>query len=225
MSETGSSDWQEGRFDWEAAHRRIAAVEAVLAGVGEAAPEAKERIWARRAAQLAKAPVEEDTGEGVALLVVRMEREVYGIDVQHVHDIRSAGQVTPVPRVPDWVVGVVNLRGHILSVIDLPRFFGLARDGHNGNGNGTEGPYLVVVEVPGMEVALLVDEVMAVEMFSTNRVLGASDTIRGITPEYVHGVIDSGQGETSSDGMGLLVVLNLPVVLSDERLIIHEEIA
>lgn len=227
MSETGSSDWQEGGFDWEAAHRRIAAVEAVLAGVGEATPEAKERIWARRAAQLAKAPVEEDAGERVALLVVRMGREVYGINVQHVHDIRSAGQVTPVPRAPDWVVGVVNLRGHILSVIDLPCFFGLARDGHNGNGNGngTEGPYLVVVEVPEMEVALLVDEVMAVEMFSTNRVLGTSDTIRGITPEYVHGVIDSGQGETSSDGMGLLVVLKLPVVLSDERLIIHEEIA
>jgi purine-binding chemotaxis protein CheW len=226
MSDSVSSDLQESTFDWEGAHRRIAAVEAVLAGVGETTPETKERIWARRAAQLAKAPVEEDIGERVALLVVRMGREVYGIDVQHVRDIRSAGQVTPVPRVPDWVVGVVNLRGHILSVIDLPSFFGLARDGRNGNGNGngTEGPYLVVVEVFEMEVALLVDEVMAVETFSAGRMLGASDTIRGITPEYVHGVIDSSEGDAPS-GMGLLVVLNLPGVLSDERLIIHEEIA
>jgi purine-binding chemotaxis protein CheW len=223
MKEGNSSGWQKDTFDWEGARQRIAAVEAALAGVGEASPEVTERIWARRAAQLARMPVEEDVGEQVALLVVRIGREVYGIDVQHIHDIRSAGQVTPVPRVPDWVVGVVNLRGHILSVIDLPRFFGLARAGRNRN--GAERPCLVVVEAPEMEVALLVDEVMTVEMFSADRVLGASDTIRGITPEYVHGVIDSSEGDTPSGGMGFLVVLNLPAVLSDERLIIHEEIS
>ena len=58
-------------------------------------------------------------------MVIRLGREVYGLETDYVFDIRPLESITHVPRVPDWVAGVVNLRGRIISVLDLQRFLGL----------------------------------------------------------------------------------------------------
>jgi chemotaxis signal transduction protein len=70
----------------------------------------------------------------------------------------------------------------------------------------------------------LADDVLAVEALSASQIQGASDTIRGIHPEYVLGVAERRDGDTPIKGDGLLVVLDLPALLADEPLIIHEEI-
>jgi purine-binding chemotaxis protein CheW len=206
--------------------QRIAVANTALAGVDETVPEVMQQIWARRAAELAKVLVEEEEGEQIKLVLVQLGREVYGLDVQCVVDIKPAAQITPVPRVPDWVAGVVNLRGRILSVIDLRRFFGLPhveRGGENSLAQRPEPvegmPYLVVVETPEMEVVLLADGVLDVEALLTSRMRDAADTVRGLPPEYVRGV-----AERRGEGDGMLVVLDLPALLADERLIIHEEV-
>ncbi len=203
-------------FDWEDVRQRLAAVSAALAGLNEAPPEVRQRIWARRAAQLARVPVQEEEGEQIELVLVRLGREVYGLDAGFVLDIRPAGQITRVPRVPDWVAGVVNLRGRILSVLDLSRFFGLPEEGDAG--------HLVVVETPEMEIALLVDDVLAVEALPASKIQEASDTLCSIRPEYVRGVAECQSVSTPANGAGMLVVLNLPALLADKRLIVEEEI-
>jgi purine-binding chemotaxis protein CheW len=176
-------------------------------------------IWAQRAAQLAKPPVQEEKGEQVELAMVQLGREVYGIDVQHIQEIRPAVQITQVPRVPEWVTGVVNLRGRILSVLDLRRFFGLAPSETREDNLITPFLDLVVVETPTMEVALLADDILAIEMFPTSRIQDVTDTARGIGSEYVRGVIEQG------DEAPMIAVLNLPALLADERLIIQEEVS
>ena len=235
MKDTHNSELETRNSDWEGVRQRTAAANAALAGLDETAPEVVQQIWARRAAQLAKVPIQEEEGEQIELVVIQLGREVYGLDTQYVFDIRPAGQITLVPRVPDWVAGVVNLRGRILSVLDLRRFFGLSQAETRGlpatEGDENKGPestgrmlYLVVVETPDMEIALLVDDVLAVESLPASQVQEAADTIWGIRPEYVHGVTEHRGGDTPTNGNGLLVVLNLPALLADERLIIHEEI-
>src|SRR5512146_1897297 len=87
--------------------------------------EMKEEIWKNRAEHLAQAIEQANESERIQLLFFRLGREVYAFDVRYVFDIRLIGQVTLVPRVPDWVVGVVTHRGRILTVIDLRRFFKL----------------------------------------------------------------------------------------------------
>jgi len=206
-------------FDWENVRQRLAAVSAALAGLDETAPEVVQRIWARRAAQLARVPVQEEEGERMELVLVRLGREVYGLDAEFVLDIRPAGQITRVPRVPDWVAGVVNLRGRILSVLDLSRFFGLPQEVERE----AISPYLVVVETPAMELALLVDDVLAVEALPASQVQGASDTLWGIRPEYVRGVAERRDRNIPADEASSLVVLDLPALLADERLIVDEE--
>lgn len=234
MKDTRNSELETRNFDWEIARQRIAAANAALAGLDETAPEVVQQIWARRAAQLAEVPIQEEEGEQIELVVVQLGREVYGLDAQYVFDIRPAGQITRLPRVPDWVAGVVNLRGRIFSVLDLQRFFGLSRaqtrglpDAEGNRNNGPEStermPYLAVVETPDMEIALLVDGVLAVESLPASQVQEAADTTWGIHPEYVRGVAERRGGDTPINGDGLLVVLDLLALLADERLIVHEE--
>jgi purine-binding chemotaxis protein CheW len=211
----------ENTFDWEAIHQRITATSAALESLGEADPEIVERIWAQRAAQLAKPLVAEEAGEHIELALVQLGCEIYAINVQHVLEIRPAKQITRVPRVPAWITGVINLSGRIYSVLNLQSFFGLASvDPDSAQEQITPYPDLVVVETPTMEVALLVEDVLTIDVFPTSRVQSATGTIQRIGSEYVQGVLDWGE-----DKPHMVVVLDLPTLLADERLIIQEKVS
>lgn len=204
-------------IDWEDVRRRIAAAEAALAGLDDISTENLHKIWARRAAQLAKKPTQQDQDEQIELAVVQLGRELYGLDVQYVFDIKPLMQITRVPRVPNWVAGVVNLRGRILSVVDLRLLFGLPAAARSNEEDfhtlGAQG-FLVVVETPSMEVALLCDDVLTIETLPVSQIQESSGVVRGLRPEYVLGVIERAQGD-------LLVILDVPALLADDRLIIH----
>jgi purine-binding chemotaxis protein CheW len=221
----------ESKFNWDDIRQRIAATEAALQGLDETSPEALEQVWTRRAALLATEPVQEDQGTQVQLVLVRLGRELYGLDAQYILDIRPLEKVTRVPRVPNWVAGVTNLRGRIYSVVDLRRFFGLvsAEVNEKNNDQNNETQFLVVVETPQMEIALLVEEVLTVESLPEQQIQEATGVVRGLRPEYVRGVAEhkNGDGTQSAipNGNGsMLVVLELPALLADEQLIIHQEI-
>jgi purine-binding chemotaxis protein CheW len=217
MSASDQEPDQKRAFDWDSMQERIAAVSAALVEMKDADPEMAERVWAQRAAQLAKPPERAEEGAQIELALIQLGREVYGIDVQYILEIRPA---TRVPRAPEWVTGVVNLRGRILSVLDLRLFFGLApAEAREEEDRVTPFPDLVVVETPTMEVALLAEDVLEVEPFPTSQIQNVGETIRGISSEYVRGVIERGAE------VPMIVVLNLPALLADERLIIEEEVA
>ncbi|MEE8391580.1 MAG: chemotaxis protein CheW, partial [Anaerolineae bacterium] len=178
-------------------------------------------------ADLAQVPVGEGTGEQIKLVLIRLGREIYGLDARYVYTVKPADFITHVPRVPEWVAGVVNLRGRILSVVDLRRFFGLPpaeADQYDGSENESV-PSLVVVETPDMEVALLTDDVLTVESVSASQIQDTTGTVRGLRPEYVQGVARCKSSDGDGEGDDIMVVVLDPVaLLADERLIVHEEI-
>lgn len=226
MKESSPDVIQASSFDWESVRQSVIQASATLEESVEMSLEEMQRIWARRAADLAQVPVEEDESEHIKLMLIRLGREIYGIDAQYVFSVRSSDSITRVPRVPDWVAGVVNLRGRIFSVVDLRRFFGLppAELGIDDELD-RETSSLVIVETPDMEIALLTDDVLTVESLPTSHMQEATSTVRGLRPEYVQGVItyqDKGD-ETEEDG-SMIVVLDLLSLLADKRLIVHEEI-
>jgi len=187
-------------------------------------------LLARRAARLAELPEQEETGEQITLLLVRFGHEVYGLEAQHVDRVQLVEQITPVPRVPAWVVGMTNLRGQLLSVVDLVSFFGLPSTmthvaSEDADGQAPE-RCLVVVSTSEIEIALLADGVLAVETVSDSRLQEAKTIVRGLRPEYVRGIVQRvGQSRTADGAYGSLVVaLDLQAILSDERLVIHDEI-
>lgn len=170
------------------------------------------RVWARRATELARVPPQRQEGEHLDLLVFCLGSETYGFEARFASDIRPAPIITRVPRVPAYVTGVVHLRGRILSVLDLARFLGLA----DRESDRQQPPrHLLVAEQPGMELALLVDEVLAVQSVPSSHLQPAGDTLSSLPGEYVRGVVEG----------SALVVLDLPALLADKRLIVREEMA
>ncbi len=204
-------------FDWNTVRQRIMAASAALEKSEETAPEVMEQVWARRAERLAQVPVKRDEGEQIQLALLRLGSELYGLDVQHVFDIRSVEpqSVTRVPRVPEWVAGVVNLRGRVFSVVDLQRFLGLERTESANDGGATRN--LVVLETPTMELALLADQVLPMETVSVSQIQEATGVVRGIRAEYLRGIAERSSGDS-------MVILDLPALLADKQLIVHEEI-
>ena len=183
------------------------------------------KVWAARAARLARVPLQEEEGESLQYVPLRLGQELYAIEVQYVAEIRPLGDLTRVPRVPAWVAGVVNLRGRIYSVLDLMRFLGVAGEAEAEPEAGERGPtlteervqYLVVVETPALEVALLVDEVLPIQNVPVRQIGEALDRAQVARLEYVFGIVDLDEGD-------LMVILDLPLLLADKQLIVHEEL-
>jgi len=223
------NDPNEGRgFDWAAVRQRITEASIALEESVEVSQEEVEDIWARRAEDLAALPVEEDERGHIRLVLVRLGSEIYGIEAHHVFSVRAAEQITFVPRVPGWVAGVINLRGRIFSVVDLRRYFDLPEGesvGQAGFDAGEVKPRIIVAETPDMEIALLVDEVLAIEALPMGNLQEATGTVRGLHPEHVQGVIPrQAAGDNGAKKVSMVVVLDLVSLLADERLIVHEEI-
>lgn len=175
-----------------------------------------ERIWAQRATQMAQVVAEEEPGEQMAIALVRLGRELLGLEVNYVHDIRSKEALTLVPRVPEWVAGVTNLRGRILSVINLRAYLGLPSSSQPEEG------ILMVVQAQGMEVIFLVDDIPGVEILPVRKDLAGDSLIHHLRAEYVQAVVER---RNSPADQRHITVLNMEALLGDPRLVVHEELA
>ena len=175
-----------------------------------------EQIWARRAEMLAQEVAEDDSGEHLSVVLVQLGQEVYGLEAQYVYDARPLERITPVPRTPGWLAGVVNVRGRIYSVVDLARFLNLPAVSNSY----ADGAYLVVVQTETLELAFKVDAVLSVIALPINRLQETADTLN-IPPTIVRGVM---QNNDDPDLPAFLVILDLPQLLRDPQLIIHEEL-
>ncbi len=215
-------------IDWDAVHQRILDGSASLAWLDDMTDEALKQAWTRRAAQLSQAIQEQEQGEKVEVAVIRLGRERYGLEVEYIFDIRMEENITRVPRVPEWVAGVVNLRGQILSVVDLQRYLDLPAS-EKAPEPGTR--HMLLVQTTKMELALLVDEVLSIQNLPVSRIQDASSVAGGLPVEYVKGVyIENNAGDdkptsvNGSEATSLLMILDLSTLLADKKLIVQEEI-
>lgn len=90
------------------------------------ADEQIQKILRERAASLAQAESEEQAVETRGLLLFLVGEETYAVDVEHVREIVNGFTVTRIPCVPSHVLGVINVRGEIVSVVDLAAVLGSA---------------------------------------------------------------------------------------------------
>jgi purine-binding chemotaxis protein CheW len=115
---------------------------------------------------------------------LRVGVELYAVPVEHVLEVAELGDVTPVPGAPPAVLGVWNLRGQILPVLDLGGLLGLARS--------IEPRRLVVVEAAGRRAGLAVDEVRDVAVLPGSTEETESELLAGatLTEDGLVGVVD-----------------------------------
>jgi len=109
-------------------------------------------------------------------------REEYGIDVRVVQEIIRATEITPVPRAPEFIKGVINLRGRIIPVVDLKRKLGL------GEVEAGRRIRIVVVKVRDRLIGLLVDGASQVLKIPVASIDPAPEEVVEIDANYIRGV-------------------------------------
>lgn len=133
------------------------------------------------------------------LVAFIMGQEEYAADILMVQEINRLLKITRVPHAPDFIAGVINLRGNVIPVVDLHKRFNL------GQWQDTDQTRIIIVQVNGVRAGIIVDGVTEVLRLSASQVeppVGMSGTV-GI--DYVAGV---GKLEER-----LLILLNLDKVL------------
>src|SRR5437870_13668818 len=95
---------------------------------------ATEAVLRRRAEQLAKLPISPDAGDEVEILACRLGGERCAVETRHLRSVQWASGITPVPCTPEFVAGIVSVRGEVVTVLDLATMRGV------GSGSGLAQP-------------------------------------------------------------------------------------
>lgn len=147
---------------------------------------------------------EVQTEQEVKVIVFRLRDEEYGVDVNQVKSIERMQKITRVPKTPEFVKGVINLRGVVTPIINLRARFEMGEEDY------TETTRIIIVSVDNMEVGLIVDAANDVIDVPTSHIEPPPEVVGGVEAEYLRGVAKLDQR--------LLILLNLDKVLSVEEL-------
>ncbi len=187
---------QARTIDWEAIHARLAVASAAVSGGLDHDPEEARRILEARARAAAKPLVKLDDTERLEVLAFSLASESYAVETCHVREVCHLKDLTAVPCTPPFVAGVMNLRGQILAIIDLRRFFELPTRGL------TELNRVIVLRGGENELGLLADSIDGVRSVSASDLQDGLPTLTGIRERFLKGI--TGQMLAVLDGASLL---------------------
>ena len=140
--------------------------------------------------------------EIIQWVTFKLDEEIYGINVMQVQEVLRLTEIAPVPGAPDYVMGIVNLRGNVVTVIDTRKRFGLFQK------EPDDATRIVIVEVDKQVIGMLVDSVAEVVNLSTSEIestpnLGEDNE----SSRYIQGV--------HSKGDDILILIDVDKMLSE----------
>ncbi len=156
---------------------------------------------------------EEKTGLNVGdenqFVIFSLEFEEFGIEIMKVREIIRLTSITRLPRTPDFVEGVINLRGEVIPVLNLRKRFDI-EEAYRGMD-----ARIVIVEVEDSLIGFMVDAVSEVLRISSSHIDPPPSNMAGLKTDYIEGV--------GKIGDRLLVILKIEKLLtSDERIKIDQ---
>ncbi len=138
--------------------------------------------------------------------------ERYALDIHLVREIVEMMQITPIPRAPAHITGVINLRGEITNIMNLHTLLGLAS-------KETDKTQKIIVFMPeaagGNNVGVIVDSVMSVTPVSEDQVERNNSTISDGDSQYIKGIIKIDTVDGTGAGKRLVLWLDLEKVLAE----------
>ncbi len=146
---------------------------------------------------------EHSNDEVLQWVTFQLEEETYGINVMQVREVLRYTEIAPVPGAPDYVLGIINLRGNVVTVIDTRSRFGLMQ------GETSDNTRIIVIESERQVIGILVDSVAEVVYLRSSEI----DTTPSVGTDESSKFI---QGVSNRDGK-LLILVDLNKLLSDEE--------
>lgn len=129
--------------------------------------------------------------------------ETYGVNVMQVQEVLRYSEIAPVPGAPHYVLGIINLRGNVVTVIDTRNRFGLAP------GEVTDNTRIVIIEAEKHVVGILVDSVAEVVYLRQSEIETAPNVGNDESAKFIQGVCHKNDE--------LLILIELDKLLTDEE--------
>lgn len=153
--------------------------------------------------QVAELQKENGNDEVLQWVTFQLEAETYGINVMQVREVLRYTDIAPVPGAPEYVLGIINLRGNVVTVIDTRSRFGLQ------HGEMTDSSRVIVIEAESQVVGIMVDSVAEVVYLKTSDIHKTPSVGTDESAKYIQGV--------SHRNGNLLILVDLNKLLSDDE--------
>lgn len=132
----------------------------------------------------------------------KLDGETYGINVMQVQEVLRHTEIAPVPGAPEYVMGIINLRGNVVTVIDTRHRFGL------NSASVSENTRIVIIEAEQHVVGIMVDAVAEVVYLNQSEIDTAPNVGNDETSKFIQGVCNKNDE--------LLILIDLNNMLTDE---------
>ncbi|MBX9811300.1 MAG: chemotaxis protein CheW [Burkholderiales bacterium] len=200
---------RQAAIDWRDVERRLETARSAIERACAPSAEETKRVLRERAQVLAREPAQaEADGEHIEVVEFRLAHERYGVESRYVREVYPLENLTPLPCTPVFVLGIVNVRGEILSVIDIKKFFGLPEKGL------TDLNKIIVLRSENMLFGILADAVAGVRRVPLSGIQPSLPTLTGIRAEYLKGVTPE-----------RTVILDAEKLLTDEKIVVQEQVS
>ncbi len=189
----------------QAAVERVARATAAIDESFKLSPERARKELEERARALARPVVGEQIGEDVLeVTTFALGAERYAIESRYICEVQGLPELTPCPGTPEFVAGLMNLRGELLLVVDLAKFFALPEQ------DVSQHSRILVLGTERIEFGVLADTVFDVETLSAEELKNYSASLGDREQEYIRAVTKNA-----------LILLDGDALLNDPRLFIR----
>ncbi|MGX9378181.1 chemotaxis protein CheW [Pseudomonas sp. JQ36] len=133
----------------------------------------------------------------------KLDNETYGINVMRVQEVLRYTEIAPVPGAPSYVLGIINLRGNVVTVIDTRQRFGLI------SGEISDNTRIVIIEADKQVVGIMVDSVAEVVYLRQSEIETAPNVGNEESAKFIQGVCNKNNE--------LLILVELDKMMSEEE--------
>ncbi len=199
-----SSDSKSCQASWDAFHERLKQARQNIEHDWSTTDERKKEILRDRAHQMAAplASTQHEERQRSDVVVFTLAQEEYGIESRHVDQVASMRECVPIPGASSLILGIMNLRGQLIPIINLKSIFDLS-----GTVASMESK-AIILHVGEITFGIQADSVAGVVSIAANQLHPPPPTLTGIRAEYCAGITSNA-----------LIVLNTERLLTDEKLI------
>lgn len=155
------------------------------------------------------------------LVVFELDKEEYAVEIADLQEIITIPEITPIPNAPQFISGILNLRGRISVVVDLEKRFNLVRD----NNDRVDGN-IIITEVDGNNFGVIVDRVSEIITVPISSIQATPALVSSkIHADYLRGVVviidqdKKSNNQEKKNGSRLVILLDLQKMLQEKELL------
>ncbi len=139
----------------------------------------------------------------IQLVVFNVADEIYGLDIMKVHSIERYQEITKIPNTPEYIEGMINLRGEVHPIVNMRRKFGLEQV------DATDDTKIIIVSTHDIKVGFIVDVVKEIQRVDEENIVAPPKIVTGFERKFIKNI--------AKVDYGMITVLDEDYILSDEE--------